>query len=197
MFVPTSILESLDALLEYNWDDEQRDYAENGFEPGHLFEHMGRLAFWRKKMSSPDPTLELRVDEKLFAAAAARTEVPVDGDWAAGWTDALFSLIRATAEVEESPGGVMFSVTGLAERADVTYDTDYDECGEIRGIELFVESCNSETRLARVYYDSFDRINEPRYLPWRRDIATGEQLLLAVISDLNHALREVRNTFVR
>ncbi|MGW4240971.1 hypothetical protein [Nocardia sp. NPDC004722] len=142
-----------------------------------------------------NPGPQLHVDEELFSHAAALAEVPADGNWEDGWIEALFSLIRATAEVETNPGGTMFTVTGVPQCADVTYDTDYDETGEIRGIELFVETCDAEVRLARVYYDCFDCIDKPRYLPWRRDVTTAELLLRAVIEDLNESLRAVRNSF--
>lgn len=35
--------ESLAALLDYNWNDEERDYHENGRDPNHVFVHLMRL----------------------------------------------------------------------------------------------------------------------------------------------------------
>lgn len=152
-------------------------------------------------MTVPAPvldSLEIRVDDPfLFDMAAALTEVPADVDWKERWIDAIFSLIHATAEVEDAlgEGTHMFTVTGVTECADLFYDTDYDEGGWVRGIELFVQTCESEIRLARVYYGDFSDINSPRYLPWRRDITSAPALLRAVIEDLNHELREVRKRF--
>jgi predicted component of type VI protein secretion system len=44
--IPTAIIESLNAILEYNWSDEFSDYEAEGQPEGHVFEHLQRVSDW-------------------------------------------------------------------------------------------------------------------------------------------------------
>lgn len=44
--VPVEVLESIDAIVGYLWDDEEADYEVEDKPEGHVFEHLKRVNTW-------------------------------------------------------------------------------------------------------------------------------------------------------
>jgi hypothetical protein len=42
----TDVRDSIQTLLDYNWQDELGDYEVEGKPEGHIFEHMERIQAW-------------------------------------------------------------------------------------------------------------------------------------------------------
>lgn len=52
--VPLDVLESVDSIVSYLWNDEQRDYEEEGKPEGHVFEHLERINTWLTMKTPPE-----------------------------------------------------------------------------------------------------------------------------------------------
>jgi hypothetical protein len=44
--VTANVRDSIQALLDYNWQDEEADFEAEGCPEGHIFEHMQRIQAW-------------------------------------------------------------------------------------------------------------------------------------------------------
>lgn len=44
--VPEGVLDAMRAVVDYDWQTEQRDYEAEGKPAGHVFEHLQALDTW-------------------------------------------------------------------------------------------------------------------------------------------------------
>lgn len=139
--VPRPVRDAITAVVDYNWDDEERDYLDNcGNGPGgnaragHVFEHLTLLRRWLEGNASG-----LRVDASVWVAdpgrpgfltAARRRSVdevyreivalvgrPEGGLTVVDGADEYFSVSPGVAGEREWPEGriAVFAVTGGSE----------------------------------------------------------------------------------